>query len=147
MEFEFSVEVNASQNAMWKVVTDHVRWSQWMPAKKVVLAREGSPERNGLGAVRVFKIVGGISAAKEEIVGWEPPHSMSYILHSSFPSKNYRSTVTLVSDGEDKCRLFWKSDWEYVPPAWLGGKMFGKRLKKMLHSAAKEMAVAASHEI
>lgn len=147
MGFEFSVEVDAPQNVMWRVVTDHVRWSEWMPAKKVLLEKEGSPERNGVGAVRVFKIIGGISAAKEEIVEWEPPHSMSYILHSSFPTKNYRSTVKLVPDGDDKCRLFWESNWESVIPGWLGGKMLGNRVKKMLHSAAEKMAVAASHEI
>jgi len=146
MTFEFSVEVDAPQKTMWRVMTDHVRWCDWMPASKVVLEKQGAPERNGLGAVRVFKVAGGVSASREEVVGWESPHSMSYILHSSFPMKNYRSTMKLIADGPDRCRLFWKSNWQSAIPTWLGAKLVRNRVQKMLKSAAVKMATAASQE-
>ena len=144
--FEFSVAVAAPQSAMWKVITNHLRWCEWMPSKEVVLETPGSPEQFGLGAVRVFKTIGGRTTAREEVVGWDPPHSMSYILHASFPMKNYRSTMTLIPEGSDSCRLFWRSNWESAIPLWLGGKLSGKLVRRMLHSAAKKMALAAQQE-
>lgn len=155
MGFEFSMEVAATQEIMWATMTDHVRWSDWMPGKEVVLETPGAPEPNGLGAVRVFKVIGGLSASREEVVGWEPPHSMSYTLRSSFPMKHYLSTMKLVPDGQDSCRLFWKSSWESAVPVWLGGRLVGKWVgllagklaQRLLRSAASKMAAAANREM
>ena len=70
--FEFTLEVNAPIEVMWGVMTDHERWSDWMPSSKVVLGPEGSPDRNGIGAVRSF-MAGKVAVAREEVIGWEPP--------------------------------------------------------------------------
>lgn len=152
-------DVKAPQDVMWAVMTDHARWADWLPGEKVIVDPVGSPDPNGLGAVRTFVLKRGRSAAKEEVVGWEPPVSMTYILHSSFPTRNYRSTMTLgaISDGDTDggggsadgsadCRLVWESTWESPLPVWFGGALVKKLLFGLLSKAAKKMSAAAERE-
>ncbi len=40
--------------------TDHAGWSDWAGAGKVTLAREGNPDRNGVGCVRAFESAMGL---------------------------------------------------------------------------------------
>ena len=163
--FEFKLEVNAPIEVMWSVMTNHERWSDWMPSSKVVLDPEGSPERNGMGAVRNF-MTGKIVMAREEVIGWEPPGcseeeklgekvdekgasgdaSMTYCLLSQKLMKNYKSTMTLTADTAESCTLIWKSKWESVLPPKAGGNITQSQIKKMLYNTAVKMAADADAE-
>lgn len=161
--FEFTLEVNAPIEVMWEVMTDHERWSDWMPSSKVVLDPEGSPDRNGMGAVRNF-MVGKIATAREEVIGWEPPGcaeeeklgekvegtggdaSMTYCLLSQKLMKDYKSTMSLTADTSDSCTLTWQSKWESVLPDKAGGNITQSQIKKMLHKTAVKMAADAAKE-
>ncbi|MGH7295752.1 MAG: SRPBCC family protein [Polyangiaceae bacterium] len=72
--------------------TDHAGWSRWAGAGKVSLAREGSPDRNGVGCVRSFDSAFGL---QEEVVEFDPPRHMAYrVVRGGFPIKDHRGEVT-----------------------------------------------------
>jgi uncharacterized protein YndB with AHSA1/START domain len=97
----------APPQVVWDVYTDHARWSEWAgtPGSKLVV--EGSPDRNGVGAVRAF--VGGL---REEILEFEPPKRMAYtVVGGFFPVRNHLGEVTLEPDGEGT-RIVWRCRFE-----------------------------------
>ena len=71
-QVEVTHRYNAKPQDVWDVYTDHARWSEWAGTPGSRLAKEGSPERNGSGAVRAF--AGGM---REEILEFDPPKRMS----------------------------------------------------------------------
>jgi uncharacterized protein YndB with AHSA1/START domain len=71
--------------------TDHAGWSEWAGAGKVSLAREGAPDRNGVGCVRAFESAFGL---QEEVIEFDPPRHMAYrVVRGGFPIKDHRGEV------------------------------------------------------
>jgi len=71
--------------------TDHAGWSEWAGAGKVSLARQGSPDRNGVGCVRAFESAMGL---QEEVIEFDPPTHMAYrVVRGGFPIKSHRGDV------------------------------------------------------
>jgi uncharacterized protein YndB with AHSA1/START domain len=83
--------IEAPPEAVFARYTDHVGWSRWAGAGKVSLAREGTPDRNGVGAVRAFERAMGL---QEEVIEFEPPRHMAYrVVRGGFPIKDHRGDV------------------------------------------------------
>jgi uncharacterized protein YndB with AHSA1/START domain len=91
-------KIRAPREVVWSVMTDHVRYARWGRAKVVTMDRVGSPDPNGVGAVRAFHA--GPSKVREEVVESEPPNRMVYRLVSGLPVRDYRSEMLLEADGE-----------------------------------------------
>ncbi len=148
----FSIEIAAPQKKVWEIMTDHERYVKWSPAKNVTYAREGSPEKNGLGAIRVFHtMLPDKMNPREEVIGWDPPRSMTYRILNQAPMKNYESTMSLAFDETSSTtRLTWKSRWEDGLPKWIGWAAAGlmtkitKRALKKFAKGIKKDAEAAS---
>ncbi len=86
--------------------SDHESWGQWAGLGDVRLAREGQPERNGVGAVRAFQRMPGL---REEITAFESPRRMEYrIARGGFPVTDHRGAVELTSEG-DRTRVRWEA--------------------------------------
>jgi carbon monoxide dehydrogenase subunit G len=68
------VDVAASQDVVWHVVTDWERQGEWMPATRVEVTSQG--DGWGLGAtVRAVTGVGPVGFTDTmEVVEWDPPH-------------------------------------------------------------------------
>ncbi len=114
-QVEVTHRYNAKPQDVWDVYTDHARWSEWAGTPGSRLAREGSPERNGKGAVRAF--AGGM---REEVVDFDPPKRMTYtIIAGFFPVKNHLGEVVFEPDG-DGTRVVWRCRFESKIPG-LGG--------------------------
>jgi uncharacterized protein YndB with AHSA1/START domain len=77
-----AVEVNATPDEVWAVLTDHERWPEWFPAAKA--CRTTSDQAQGVGATRwihfdLFKV-------NERFIAWEPPHRWAFtVLDANFP--------------------------------------------------------------
>lgn len=86
---------------VWSVLADHEGMASWGPGMKVTLDKEGSPERNGVGAVRRIAAPGPAPAIVEEVTVFEPGSRLGYKALSGVPFKNYRGEVVLspVADG------------------------------------------------
>jgi uncharacterized protein YndB with AHSA1/START domain len=63
---------DARPQVVWDVYTDHARWKEWAGTPGSRLVVEGSPDRNGAGAVRGF--AGGM---REKILEFEPPYGLA----------------------------------------------------------------------
>lgn len=63
--------------------SDHERLSDLPLVISAKLIREGTSERNGLGAVR--RVNAGLMQLQEEVTAFDRPHLMEYRITSSFP--------------------------------------------------------------
>lgn len=94
-----SATVNRSSDHVWAVLVDHEGMSSWGPGLSVSLQTEGTPDRNGLGAVRKISAPGPAPAIIEEVVAFEPNRTFGYKALAGVPFKNYGGTVTLTPQG------------------------------------------------
>jgi len=96
--------IEAPPEAVFARYTDHAGWSTWAGAGKVSLAREGTPDRNGVGCVRAFESAMGL---QEEVIEFEPPRHMAYrIARGGFPIKDHRGEVRFEPHARGT-RLVW----------------------------------------
>lgn len=86
---------------VWEVLADHEGMASWAPGLQVTLDHQGSPDRNGLGAVRRISAPGPMPAIVEEIVAFVPNSTLGYRATAGVPFKNYGGEVVLspVSGG------------------------------------------------
>lgn len=110
----------APREAVWKVYTNHAGWQQWAGIGTSRLERPGTPERNGVGALRSLGV--GPVRAFEEVLEFEPPRRMTYrVVKGGLPMKNHRGEVRFEPDG-DGTRVVWSCRFESRIPG-LGGLM------------------------
>ena len=94
MAVEVSVRVTAAPDVVWARLTAHEAMAAWWPGlREVTLDPPGSPDRNGLGAVRVMRSVG--TPVREEVVSWDPPHTYSYRVRNFAPLREHLGRVTV----------------------------------------------------
>jgi hypothetical protein len=111
--FEVTATSTAPLEALWPLVGEAARWKEWSFLTQSGLEREGDPAPDGVGAIRRFSNLG--VGSREEVVVWEPPHHLGYVILSGFPVRNYRSDVVLaVEDGAT--RLTWSSSFDTKIP-------------------------------
>jgi uncharacterized protein YndB with AHSA1/START domain len=91
--FSWTEPIVAPPEIVWDVLTDHRRYSEFGRARRVELEREGSPDPNGLGAIRAIVAVG--PPIREEVIAFEPVTRFAYKLLSGLPVKDHVGTVTL----------------------------------------------------
>jgi len=85
--------------------TDHVGWSEWSGFGRVSLVKEGSPERDGVGAVRAFASAPGL---REEVTLFEPNARMEYrIVQGGFPLTDHHGEVVFTQQGA-ATRVTWR---------------------------------------
>ena len=94
--FASSTRIAAPIEAVWAVMTDHVRYARWGSAKRVTIERRGVPEPNGLGAIRCFHA--GPMKVREEVIAWDEPTRMTYRLNSKQFTRRYESDMVLHDD-------------------------------------------------
>lgn len=128
IEVEVEHRYDASPEAVWAVYSDHARWSEWAGTPGSRLVVQGSPDPNGVGAVRGF--AGG---TREEILSFDPPKRMTYTVTAGImPMKNHFGEVTLEPDGSGT-RLRWRCRFDSKIPG-LGGLL--RRMITRVFSAA-----------
>lgn len=138
--FSSSTPISAPAGIVWEVMTDHQLYSRWSPSSRVDLEVEGSPDRNGVGAVRAFRT--GPVSTREEVTAFDPPHRMAYrALGMPLPVRNYRSEMVLVgSEDGTSCDLHWDSWFEIVIP------LTGGILRQLMASAVAKFAAGIAEE-
>jgi len=135
-----STPIAAPQEVAWEVMADHELYARWVPRSQVAVEVEGSPQRNGVGAIRVFRI--GPTRTREEITVFDPPQRMAYrVLSVPLPLRNCRSDLLLVAeDDSSACTLHWDSWFEPMIP------LTGGILRRVLASATARMAAGIAAE-
>jgi uncharacterized protein YndB with AHSA1/START domain len=95
--FVISRPIAAPPDTVFDVVTDHRRYSEYTPLRKVVLEREGTPEPDGTGAIRALHLAG--PPIREEVLDFERPSRFTYTVISGLPVRDHLGTVTISENG------------------------------------------------
>ena len=100
---------DAPVEKVWAVLADARRWKEWTALRTSELEREGSPDPDGVGALRLLGA--GPVRTREEVVEFEPPHRLVYEMRSGMPIRGYRAEVTLSRWGGGT-EISWRSRFE-----------------------------------
>jgi hypothetical protein len=130
---------SAAPDAVWRWLADGASWASWSMLTVSELEREGEPPPDGVGAVRRFGRAGRVS--REQVVAFEPPHHLGYVLLSGMPVLGYRADVHLSADGEGTL-IVWRSRFT---PRWPGtGALIGWFFTRVLTGFARALARRAA---
>jgi len=91
IEIKQYIAVPPSQ--VWPVVADHEGMPRWMPVREVVRRRSGSPEPNGVGAIRTIRGMGFV--VEERVTGWKPGERLEYVLTEGAPLRDHTGELVL----------------------------------------------------
>lgn len=90
---ERTIRLKASVGVVWDIVSDHRGMPKWWPLDSVVLAREGAPSPNGVGAERLMR--GPKTRLREQVVVWDAPRSLRYRLLEGAPITCHQGEVEI----------------------------------------------------
>ena len=89
--------VDASPEQVWSVLPDHEGMTRWLPLRAAELEQEGSPERDGVGAVRALHL--GWPPIRERVTAFEPGRRLAYQGVGGIPARDYAGEVVLDAAG------------------------------------------------
>jgi hypothetical protein len=86
-------------DSVWDKLTNHVGMSSWGPGVTVTMDKPGTPDPNGVGAVRRISSPGPGPDIVEEVVTFEAPNLFGYKALSGTPFPGYAGEVRLTPAG------------------------------------------------
>jgi uncharacterized protein YndB with AHSA1/START domain len=86
-------------DSVWDKLTNHVGMSSWGPGVTVTMDKPGTPDPNGVGAVRRISSPGPAPDIVEEVVAFEAPNLFGYKALSGTPFPGYAGEVRLTPAG------------------------------------------------
>ncbi|MYS21828.1 Polyketide cyclase / dehydrase and lipid transport [Streptomyces sp. DvalAA-14] len=140
---DVSVPTAAGPDAVYALVTEGATWPVWAGVRAFTLERPGDVEREGVGAIRVFRV--GPVASRVQVTECVPASRYSYRLLSGLPVRDYRGTGTFRPG-----RVRWQLSFTAAVPGtgwWLRRYMrrFVTRFAQGLASYAEQYAEHAEH--
>ena len=116
--FTVSAWSAARPGTVYELLCSGTTWPQWSPIGSFRLEREGRDGGESLDAIRVFTTAGVHS--REELVGFEPGRSFSYVALSGLPIRDHRADVTLA-ERDGGTAIAWREDFRAKVPGtgWL----------------------------
>ena len=94
--FNVTTVARAPRERVWALVSDGAGWKNWAGVMTSSLEREGDPPPDGVGAIR--KLGPRPFGSREEVVVWEPPSHLGYVILSGMPVRNYRADIHLKEE-------------------------------------------------
>jgi hypothetical protein len=86
-------------DSVWDKLSNHVGMSSWGPGITVTMDKAGTPDPNGVGAVRRISSPGPGPDIVEEVVTFEAPNVFGYKALSGTPFPGYAGEVRLTPAG------------------------------------------------
>jgi len=99
---------------LWPLVGEARRWKDWAGFTSARLLEEGSPEPDGVGALRRFAI--GPGGSEERVLAWEPPGHLAYTIERGYPVRKYRSDVELTPRQDGGTAIRWRGTFDTKVP-------------------------------
>ena len=103
----------APPTVVWSLIAEVERWKEWSFLTRSYLLRPGSPDPDGVGALRRLAV--GPFGSTEEVVAFEPPSHFAYVARKGMPARHYRADVHLDADGSGT-RVTWRGTLEPLVP-------------------------------
>ena len=132
----------AAPQAVWALLADATTWPAWSDFEEAVIERPDADGGQGVGSLRRFKV--GRTRSREEIVAFEPPRHVAYLLLSGLPLRDYRGDVELTATPDGGTDIHWHS--EFVPKIPGTGKWVVRRLGRFIDALARALANAAADD-
>jgi uncharacterized protein YndB with AHSA1/START domain len=129
---------DAPIETVWAVISDHRGYASWTPMPTSELEVEGSPEPDGVGAIR--RLGAPPMLAREQVVAFDPPRSMSYTILSGMPVQGYRADVVLEPTSDGGTDIRWTGGFDAAPFGLSGV------LRRVLATAISQLADGAMRE-
>lgn len=123
---------------MWQLVARAEQWRTWTAFRSTSLEREGEPAPDGVGAIRRFGFAS--VGSREEVVAFEPPTHLGYVLLSGLPVQGYRSDVTLTPTAGGGTTIAWVSSFDARA---IDGWFWAGFLKLLLTDFTRRLAKAS----
>jgi uncharacterized protein YndB with AHSA1/START domain len=134
-EIDVRVTTTASPAAVYALLRDGSTWPTWSPIESFELRTEGTDEREGIGAVRVFRT--GRVASVERIVELVPNSRLSYVLDHGLAIRDYRADVDLTPG-----QIRWHSTFDAKVPGT--GWLYHRTLNRFIQRCAEGLATRAA---
>jgi uncharacterized protein YndB with AHSA1/START domain len=90
---ELEQYIAAPPSRVWPVLSDHEAMPRWMSVREVVRRRSGSPEPNGVGAIRTIRGMGLV--IEEQVTGWKLGERFEYVLTEGAPLRDHTGEMVL----------------------------------------------------
>ncbi|MGD9703314.1 MAG: SRPBCC family protein [Acidimicrobiia bacterium] len=130
----------ASPERLFTLLADVARWPEWTFPDEATREQDGSPDVDGVGAVRRFRR--GTTVTRERVVLFERPHAFSYELLEGIAVRNYRADVTIAVDPAGGSIVRWHSSFD---PKFRGtGWLWKIGFRRFLGRTAQDLAKAAA---
>jgi len=113
MGYELVGHTAAPPEVVWPLVAEVERWKEWSFLTRTFLKQPGSPDPNGVGALRRLAV--GPFGSSEEVVAFEPPRHLGYVARRGMPARNYRADVVLDPEGSGT-RITWSGTMDPLVP-------------------------------
>jgi hypothetical protein len=113
--WHYTVEARtaAPVSTVWPLISEAARWKDWSFMTRTYLLRDGSPEPDGVGALRRFAV--GPVGSCEEVVEFEPPTHLGYVARKGLPARSYRGDIVLRAEGGGTA-ITWTASLEPLVP-------------------------------
>lgn len=139
--FEVLATSAAPPEKVFAVLADRTRWHEWAGPmiRSSSWERTGDAEPGGVGAIG--RLGSSRFYSREEIVEYDPPHHLAYVMLSGQPVRDYRATVDL-SPADGGTAIAWRATFEPKIPGT--GALLKLQLRTIVASFAKRLAVHAT---
>jgi len=139
--YRYAATTRAPIEIVWHVVQDHEGMGALLPPGgerlgKPWLAEEGSPDGNGVGAVRRF----GKLPLGERVLEFEPPHRLVYTIEDA-PIHGYRGVIELAERPGGGTDITWHGSFER--PSGIAGAVAAKGLGAIVHGMLRKVVTVA----
>jgi uncharacterized protein YndB with AHSA1/START domain len=142
VEIEVEAVIAASPAQVWAVFADHESYDKWAGVDKVIRRRPGTPDPNGVGAVRTLYSRGPVPPTIEErVTVFEPGKRMEYDVIRGAPGRNAHGVITLEDASTGHTLVRWKVTMTPIIPGtgFLIEDFLGSMIKKGLYNVKERL--------
>lgn len=133
-------QTSADPGTVYALLRDGSTWPDWSSIDSFELEREGNGEREGVGAVRIFR--------SRRITGWDEVLSFTqdrafcYAHRKGLPVRDYRGEVQLSPTDSGGTAIHWRVSYspKLLGTGWVLHKMLDRFLAETVRGLARHAA-------
>ncbi|MES2153382.1 MAG: SRPBCC family protein [Pseudomonadota bacterium] len=141
------VQINASIERVWDVISDHEGMSNWCGFSPVSMIRAGDVTPTGYGSERIMHGPPGIGVVVEQVIGEQAQQLQRYRVIKGSPFICHQGEIRLRQCGKGT-ELEWTIRFRSRIPGigWLFQRILSGKLPAMLHQQLKTYAEASGRQ-